>query len=123
MDLPNFQTYQVVYLEHQKTRLYAEVIQVVEGRQTCWVRPLLLRMSPTTQVSTPSSEQESRFYDLRQGVDLLWPIALFRAALDTEVISLLAQLQDYGTDTSSKLACYQLNQFMRQIWQACPEAF
>lgn len=122
----DFQTYQIVYLEHQQTRLYAEVIQVVQARQTCWVRPLILSVSPANQLSPAFwPEQVPKLYDLRQGADLLWPIALFRAALDAEVIPLLAQLQTtHGIDTPSALpARCQLNQFIRQIWQAYPEAF
>lgn len=58
--------------------------------------------------------QESAIYDLRMGSDLLWPISLFRPALDTEVIPLLTML-----DTSdSQTAQDQLNWFVRQVWQA-----
>lgn len=121
----DFQTYQIVYLEHQQTRLYAEVIQVVQARRTCWVRPLILSVSSTNQLSPAFwSEPVPKLYDLRQGADLLWPIALFRAALDAEVIPLLTQLQTtHGTDIPSVPAHRQLNQFIRQIWQAYPEAF
>lgn len=125
--LTDFQTHQIVCLEHQQTRLYAEIIQVVKGRQTCWVRPLLLSMPLTTHITpAPQPEQESRLYDLRQGADLLWPIALFRAALDVEVLPLLAQLQEIQiTDSplSASVACHQLSQFIRQVWQAYPETF
>ncbi len=122
----DFRIHQIVYLEHQQTRLYAEVIQVVKQRQTCWVRPLILSVSPTKELEIARwPEQVPKLYDLRQGADLLWPIALFRAALDAEVLPLLAQLQTtHGTDTlSSPSAHCQLNQFIRQIWQAYPEAF
>lgn len=124
--LADFQTSQIVCLEHQHTCLYAEVIQVVKARQTCWVRPLILSMSPSDQPSPALwSEREPRVYDLRQGADLLWPIALFRSALDTEVIPLLAWLQDYANDNQvpALAARHQLNQFVSQIWQAYPEAF
>lgn len=124
--LADFQTDQIVCLEHQCTRLYAEVIQVVRARQTCWVRPLILSISPTNHLSpTLGSEQEPRLYDLRQGADLLWPIALFRSALDTEVIPLLTWLWDRAIEAQvpASASHHQLNQFVHQIWQAYPEAF
>lgn len=113
----NFQPCQIVCLEHENGRLYAEVVQVVTSRQVCWVRPLMLALLPveaslgTDNLPIP---QESAIYDLRMGSDLLWPISLFRPALDTEVIPLLTML-----DTSdSQTAQAQLNWFVRQVWQA-----
>ena len=80
----NFQPLQIVCLEHLATRLYAEVIQVVESRQVCWVRPLLL-VEPTTDI-------EPSVLDLRSTVDLLWSLAAFRPALDTEILPFLANI-------------------------------
>lgn len=124
--LADFEIYQIVCLEHQHTCLYAEVIQVIKARQICWARPLILSMLPTNPPAlAPEPEQEPRLYDLRQGVDLLWPISLFRSVLDTEVIPLLTWLQNHTNNSQvpAIVARYQLNQFVRQVWQAYPEAF
>ncbi len=111
---PKFQPGQIVSLEHGDKRLYAEVIQVVVSRQLCWVRPLLL----ATNFSEPPL-----ITDLRDASDLLWPIDIFRPALDTEVITLLsivlAKEPKPGTDSTAKL---QLNQFIHQVWQAHKES-
>ncbi|MBD2251396.1 hypothetical protein [Nostoc parmelioides] len=109
----NFQPGQIVSLEHGDKNLYAEVIQVVVSRQLCWVRPLLL-VTYTSELPIIT--------DLRDGSDLLWPINLFRHALDTEVITLLSQvlLKEPKSETDS-LAKQQLHQFIQQLWQAYQE--
>lgn len=110
-----FEPRQIVCLDHENTCLYAEVIQVVESRQVCWVRPILLVEFP--QGDRTSAEPLS--YDLRPTVDLLWSCALFRPALDTEILPFLTHL--YATPAhqeSNPIARQQLNQFMAQLWQA-----
>ncbi len=64
----NFQPLQIVCLEHLATCLYAEVIQVVESRQVCWVRPLLL-----VQYST----EEPLVIDLRSTIDFALVFSFF----------------------------------------------
>lgn len=109
----DFQPRQIVCLEHEATRLYAEVIQVVESRQVCWVRPLLLGEFPS---SYPPLEPQ--LSDLRPSADLLWPLALFRPAIDTEVLPLLVQLLASEPQTEREpVAQQQFNQFIRQVWQ------
>lgn len=107
----NFQPLQIVCLEHLATCLYAEVIQVVESRQVCWVRPMLLVES--------AIEQEPSVLDLRSTVDLLWSLTAFRPALDTEILPFLANI---FTSTpplhSSTHARQRLNHFVQQLWQA-----
>lgn len=104
---------QIVSLEHNDQNLYAEVIQVVVSRQLCWVRPLLIvTHTPEIPVIT----------DLRDGSDLLWPIELFRPALDTEVITFLGQLLAKEPKSEiDPLAKHQLHQFIHQLWQAYQE--
>ncbi len=106
----NFQPGQIVSLEHGDRNLYAEVIQVVVSRQLCWVRPLLL---------VNFIQESSIITDLRDASDLLWPINLFRPALDTEVITLLSQVlaKEPKTEPDST-AKQQLNQFIHLLWQA-----
>jgi hypothetical protein len=136
--LSEAQAYQIVCLDYQEAHLYAEVIQVVKTRQICWVRPLLLSISSTSQLSTSIESIESNLpsdtstsYDLRETADLLWPLILFRIALDIEVIPLLAQLQSrethdntaFGAVNTHLAARQQLHQFIHQVWQAYPEVF
>ncbi|MDM9380911.1 hypothetical protein QUB80_09365 [Chlorogloeopsis sp. ULAP01] len=106
----DFQPGQIVYLEHGDRRLYAEVIQVVLSRQSCWVRPLLLVVY---------SWEPPLTRDLRAASDLLWPLNLFQPALDTEIISILSEVlakeAKLGIDTITK---QQLNQFIYQVWHA-----
>ncbi len=120
-----FQPRQIVCLEHENTRLYTEVIEVVASRQICWVRPVMLAV-PITDNDSPLVQppEQLTLYDLRQGADLLWPASLFRPALDTEVIPLLVQLNDpdvkphNNSDAHKQLSC-----FVRKVWQAYKSAF
>ena len=110
-----FQPRQIVCLEHENTRLYAEIIEVVASRQVCWVRPLMLAVALPEQLT---------LYDLRLGADLVWPASLFRPALDTEVIPLLVQLDDPDAQlANSPDAHKQLSCFVREVWQAYKSAF
>jgi hypothetical protein len=113
-----FQPRQIVCLEHERTCLYAEIIEFVELRQVCWVRPFMLA------VLEVGSEEPANLCDLRLGADLLWPASLFRPALDTEVIPLLVQLN--VLDTPAVIcsdAHQQLCRFVREVWQAYKSAF
>ena len=116
---------QIVCLEHEHTCLYAEVIEVVSSRQVCWVRPLMLAVSTADNQSLSLSLPEQlTLYDLRQGSDLLWPTSLFRLALDTEVISLLGQLNSPDNPSVNKLdASKELRCFIHRVWQAYQSAF
>jgi hypothetical protein len=106
----DFQPGQIVSLEHGDSNLYAEVIQVVVSRQSCWVRPLVL----VTHIQEPLI-----ITDLRDASDLLWPLHLFRPAIDTEVITFLSQvLAKEPKNEPDSVAKLQLNQFIHQFWQA-----
>lgn len=121
-----FQPRQIVCLEYENIRLYSEVVEVVVSRQVCWVRPLLLAVS---QVGHDPlllfSPKQTTLYDLRQGADLLWPASLFRAALDTEVIPLLVQLEtpDDVQLANNSEAHKQLSCFVLKVWQAYKDTF
>lgn len=106
----NFQPLQIVCLQYLATCLYAEVIQVVESRQVCWVRPLLLVESAT--------DIEPSVLDLRSTVDLLWSLDSFRPTLDTEILPFLASIFTSAPPQSNLHARQQLNQFVHQLWQA-----
>jgi len=129
---------QILYIEHQDTRLYAEVIQVVSNRKLCWVRPLAL-VKPTTDSNLRSCLAQGvlshvglepvELHDLRQGADLVCPQSLLQIALDTEVIPVLTELDSLKprSDASglgeNNLAHEQLREFIRHIWQSNPRAF
>ncbi|MBW4522482.1 MAG: hypothetical protein KME16_22740 [Scytolyngbya sp. HA4215-MV1] len=125
-----FKPTEIVCLDNHDLQLYAEVIQVVVERQTCWVRPLFLVASSAADgISTEgeSSKVETRtFYDLRQGADLLLPTVLFRSALDTEVVPLLSQLPHKISARESEAgrqAHQQLRQLVCQICKIHPDLF
>ena len=122
-----FQPRQIVCLEHENSCLYAEVVEVIESRQLCWVRPLMLVVSSLSNDPLSAfSPQQLTVYDLRQGADLFWPAVLFRPALDTEVIPLLVKLdspdevqqQANNSDAHEQLSC-----FVRTVWQAYKSVF
>ena len=116
----NFKPGQIVSLECGDACLHSEVIQVVEARQVCWVRPLMLVVS----VSGKDSPTEYTLSDLRDGADLLWPLSLFRAALDTEVISLLTELHSLDAEKKDgAIASRQIRDFVDRVWEAFPSAF
>jgi hypothetical protein len=112
-----FQPYQIVYLEHQCSRVYAEVIQVVPQRSLCWARPLALL---TQSEGQRWSDGEGTLYDLREGSDLLYPASLFQVALDVEVIPLMVRLQGMQLTSESRR---KLHGFIQQLCQANPQAF
>lgn len=114
----DFQPRQIVSLQHEGTHLYAEVIQVIESRQMCWVRPLMLVSSDPLNPSL-----EPRLSDLRSSSDLLWPKEPFRLALDTEVIPLLQLLSLKPQSNREPTGTQQLGQFIHQVWHAHPTLF
>ncbi|PSB21028.1 hypothetical protein C7B69_16130 [filamentous cyanobacterium Phorm 46] len=120
----NFKPGQIVSLECGNACLHSEVIEVVEARQICWVRPLMLVRLVSGKDLPQKWPEEYTLSDLRDGADLLWPLSLFRAALDTEVISLLTQLQSLDSDRKdSTIASRQLRDFVDRVWAAFPSAF
>lgn len=123
---PGFQPSQILCLDFEDSHLYAELIQVVESRQLFWVRPLALTITPQEEFA-PGIWADSdmlELYDLRQGVDLLWPMSLFRAVLDTEMIPVLVRLGDIKPSQERDRHAHQcLQRFIHQIWNAYPAAF
>ncbi|MBD2627598.1 hypothetical protein [Trichormus variabilis] len=114
MDIsPKFQPGQIVSLDYGDRNLYAEVVQVVISRDLCWVRPLLL---------ANFTYEPPLINDLRDAPDLLWPVNLFRPAMDTEVITLLSQLSPKQPKADiDPVAQDHLHQFIHQFWQSFPQ--
>ena len=116
-----FKESQIICLEHQRTRLYGEVIQLILSRQMCWFRPICMTIERHESDRCPES---SELIQLRFSSDLLWPINLFRPALDTEVISLLTDLNDNHKLKPDRTSPRQyLNQFISQVWAANKDKF
>ena len=114
-----FKPREIVCLEHNNSYLYGEVIQVIHWRQLCWVRPIMLAIAPDRASYSSSNLEIIKLVDLSMTSDLLWPINLFRSALDTEVIPLLMQLE--ASDSASQdiqKARQQLHHFIDRFWQA-----
>lgn len=117
-----FQPSQIVYLEHENTRLYSEIVEFIESRQVCWVRPLMLTVPMSLE--SPQLPETLTLYDLRQGADLLWPASLFIPALDIEVIPLIVQLNNSNTEAIDSSDVHKkLSGFVRKVWQAYKNYF
>ncbi len=122
--LSSFQPNQIVCIEQGDIRLFAEMIQVSDVRPVSWIRPLLICGVPLNWNGSRADQVVvDQVYDLREGIDLLWPLELLRVALDTEVIPLLAKLGTQKSQSSDRLAHQYLKTFTWQVWQAYPDAF
>ena len=118
-----FKSGQIVCLESSDRFLYGEVIQVVTSRQLCWARPLTLALVSQSESFSHSFSSIKESIDLRSASDLLLPLALFRAAYDTEVIELLTELAKKEQPTDKHQLAFDLNGFIKQICQENPHQF
>ena len=120
----NFQGNQIVCLEHENSFLYAEVIQVIEARKTCWVRPWILKVLSLKNNNFSEVDDNPTIFDLRESADLVLPISLFRLALDTEVIPLLSELDNLESEEQDLILTRQLlRQFVETLWEAYKPVF
>ena len=118
-----FKESQIICLEHQGTCLYGEVIQLILEREMCWFRPLYMTID-RLDCRHDCDRENWELIQLQFSSDLLWPINLFRPALDTEVIALLAYLDDSRKPEQNKTSHRRyLNQFIRQVWAANRDKF
>lgn len=105
---------QIVCLDSQNKSLYCEVIEVINERNICWVRPLIL-VDLKAQDSKYFSKKND-IYDLRFTSDLLWKIDDFRIVLDTEYIQFFANLQEFQFDEDILVIAKQkLRLFIQEI--------
>ena len=123
--LLSFQPCEIVCLEWNSSYLYGEVVQTITDRQVCWVHPLALSVG---SLNSLTAEDESLVcYDLRESADLLLPTVLFRSAFDTEVLPLITQLHNSDAEAHSAWSRrdvqHQVNQLIKQLCKAHPEAF
>jgi hypothetical protein len=115
-----FKTDQIVCLERSDSYLFAEVIDNIAISARCWVRPLTLaRLPPIGYANDPQSFELEFLYDLRDASQLILPAALFRYALDTEVLPLMTELFQPDKDSTITLAAKQaLHKFIADIYQS-----
>ena len=122
---------QIICLEHDQQRLYVELIQILRDRQAGWLRPLCLciPVEQTRSDTYPNSVQvmcgETAYFlhDLRQTVDLVWPLAQCRMVLDTEALPILSNLDPDPTPVAKRederriLSC-----FVNRMWRESQES-
>jgi hypothetical protein len=127
--IAQFSPNQIVCIESGQSWLFGEMVQHVTLRQQCWVRPLVLAIAQgeSSRVETIGGDGWE-WHDLREGSDLLLPERLWREALDTEVLPLMALL--YQAEDKpvvgvprDQVARQQLHSFVRQVCAAQPEVF
>jgi hypothetical protein len=115
-----FKTDQIVCLDFPRKRLrqgdnlylFAEVIDTIAISSRCWVRPLAIARS------NPESFELEFLHDLRNAAQLILPTALFRYALDTEVLPLISELFHPDKDSTLTLTAKQaLHQFITDLCQ------
>jgi len=114
-----FRPHQILYLEHSDQRLYVEAIQIIESRQMCWARPLLLVDVLATQDTPDDRSLGHGLHCLQGGADILWPLAQFHPALDTTLLPLLSYLTGSNSvPPATALAERRLHQSLRQFMDA-----
>jgi hypothetical protein len=108
-----FKIDQIVCLELGNSYLFAEVIDNISISARCWVRPL------TIARSNPQSFELEFLHDLRDASQLILPAALFRYALDTEVLPLISELFHPDKDSILTLEAKRaLHKFIADIYQS-----
>lgn len=101
--------YQIVFIEKGEARLYGELVQRVKSRHTCWLRPLSLRLA----------EQETgqvRLLDLGNGPDIICADDQIQPVLDTDWITLQADLTINKQKCDYTEAQQHLRQFLEQLF-------
>ena len=74
--------------------------------------------------SSSHTIQEAQIVDLHSGSDLLWPVDLFRPALDTEVICFMGQLKETNHTSTDKISSSKyLKLFIHRVWQDNQDKF
>ncbi len=118
-----FKIDQIVCLEQGNSYLFAEVIDNIAVSARCWVRPLTIaRLPPVGYANDPQSFELEFLHDLRNGSQLILPAALFRYAVDTEVLPLMSELFHPDKDSTLTLAAKKaLHTFIADIYRSAPE--
>ncbi len=94
-----FRSQEIVYIQNDELRLFAQVIQTIPDRNRCWVKPLALAHYGDFQFRL--------LHDCQDCAQLILPIYLFHAAVDTDVIPVMMELfqleksRELSLDTTS----------------------
>jgi hypothetical protein len=79
-----FRSQEIVYIQDDEWRLFAEVIQTIPDRNRCWVKPLAL--------ANYTDFQFRLLHDCQDCAQLILPLYLFHTAIDTDVIPVMMEL-------------------------------
>jgi hypothetical protein len=105
---------QILCIDLESLRLYAEVIQMIPDRDRLWARPVALAEQQVYNLRL--------LHDLREAPQLILPPALFREALDTEVMPLMTELFQLEAQAKPELSTevigrQALQAFVRNLFQ------
>jgi hypothetical protein len=105
---------QILCIDLESLRLYAEVIQMIPDRDRLWARPVALAEQQVYNLRL--------LHDLREAPQLILPPALFREALDTEVMPLMTELfqleaQAKPEPSTEVMGRQALQAFVRNLFQ------
>ena len=101
----NASAYPIVYIDCGEVRLYGELVQHMEARRTCWLRPLSLRQA------APAAVDACQFLDVSNGPDIICADHIIQPVLDTDWLAVLAHLSTTKTDCDYP----QANQYLREF--------
>ena len=101
--------YQIVFLEKGDMCLYGELIQQIENRNTCWLRPLSLRLK---ELETG----EVQLLDLGNGPDIICAGNQIKPVLDTEWIALQQDMAKHKVTCDYSEANQYLRQFLENLF-------
>ncbi len=108
---------QILCLDHGSQRLYAELVDIIDERQLAWVKPLwLVHGQDDVAIDSPQADLGS-IDDLRGDSDLLWPVELFRAALDMELLPLLGGPLEGDRKDGPSPEAQRFRLFIRLVWE------
>jgi hypothetical protein len=128
-----FRDRQILCLDHGPQRLYAELVDIIDERGLAWVKPLWLVHGPEDRpelnlpapnlpdLDLPWADELKQTLgpidDLRGDSDLLWPVELFRAALDMELLPLLGGPLEGSRKDGPSPEAQRFRQFIRSVWE------
>ncbi|MGF1522606.1 MAG: hypothetical protein ACFBSF_09855 [Leptolyngbyaceae cyanobacterium] len=101
--------YQVVFIQHEESSLYGELIQVMTDRSTVWLRPLALC------VETPD-QKTYMVFDVRNGPDIICPEYLYQPALDDGWLRLLEKMSNHQETCDFTQANQHLRLFLKALF-------
>jgi hypothetical protein len=123
--MDNIQPLQILYLEHQDERLYAEVIQSANEHRL-WARPLMLiqglpidsdlRQNCIADAAADFETCQLELHDLQFAPDMVWPLDDFQIAFDIDFFSLLVNLKVSPKRANSQESHHAFNHFLQGCW-------